>query len=110
MRVRARHRENARTAAEAGATLKTTRDELDTLASPGRRNGTRRHANGTATPDTWQSKRRWRRRQRSSGEGCSPFRPANLEVIDTPEFLRGIYAVGGFGAAPPSSPGRGLSG
>jgi uncharacterized protein (DUF885 family) len=29
---------------------------------------------------------------------------ANLQVIDTPEFMRGIYAVGGFNAAPPLEP------
>ncbi|MBK9167969.1 MAG: DUF885 domain-containing protein [Bryobacterales bacterium] len=28
----------------------------------------------------------------------------NLEVIDTPEFMRGIYAVGGFSPAPPLEP------
>jgi uncharacterized protein (DUF885 family) len=29
---------------------------------------------------------------------------SNLEVIDTPEFMRGIYAVGGFNSAPPLQP------
>jgi uncharacterized protein (DUF885 family) len=29
---------------------------------------------------------------------------SNLEVIETPEFMRGIYAVGGFNAAPPLEP------
>jgi uncharacterized protein (DUF885 family) len=29
---------------------------------------------------------------------------ANLEVIDTPEFMRGIYSVGGFNAAPALEP------
>jgi uncharacterized protein (DUF885 family) len=29
---------------------------------------------------------------------------SNLAVIDTPEFMRGIYAVGGFNAAPPLQP------
>jgi uncharacterized protein (DUF885 family) len=29
---------------------------------------------------------------------------ANLQVIETPEFMRGIYAVGGFNAAPPLEP------
>ncbi|HET8550182.1 MAG TPA: DUF885 domain-containing protein, partial [Bryobacteraceae bacterium] len=28
----------------------------------------------------------------------------NLQVIETPEFMRGIYAVGGFNAAPPLQP------
>lgn len=28
----------------------------------------------------------------------------NLKVIETPEFMRGIYAVGGFNAAPPLEP------
>ncbi len=28
----------------------------------------------------------------------------NLKVIETPEFMRGVYAVGGFNAAPPLSP------
>jgi uncharacterized protein (DUF885 family) len=29
---------------------------------------------------------------------------SNLQVIETPEFMRGIYAVGGFNAAPPLQP------
>lgn len=29
---------------------------------------------------------------------------ANLQVIETPEFMRGIYGVGGFNAAPPLQP------
>ena len=29
---------------------------------------------------------------------------SNLAVIDTPEFMRGIYAVGGFNPAPPLQP------
>lgn len=29
---------------------------------------------------------------------------SNLQVIDTPEFMRGIYAVGGFNPAPPLQP------
>jgi uncharacterized protein (DUF885 family) len=29
---------------------------------------------------------------------------SNLEVIDTPEFMRGIYGVGGFNSAPPLQP------
>ncbi len=29
---------------------------------------------------------------------------SNLEVIETPEFMRGIYAVGGFNPAPPLQP------
>src|SRR4029078_4137564 len=28
----------------------------------------------------------------------------NLQVIDTPEFMRGIYGVGGFNPAPPLPP------
>lgn len=31
----------------------------------------------------------------------------NLQIIDTPEFMRGIYAVGGFNPAPPLEPGLG---
>ena len=29
---------------------------------------------------------------------------SNLEVIETPEFMRGIYGVGGFNPAPPLEP------
>lgn len=32
------------------------------------------------------------------------FDTANLEVIETPEFMRGIYSVGGFNSAPPLEP------
>jgi uncharacterized protein (DUF885 family) len=32
---------------------------------------------------------------------------ANLQVIPTPEFMRGIYGVGGFSSAPPLEPGLG---
>jgi uncharacterized protein (DUF885 family) len=39
----------------------------------------------------------------SKGLLTLPMR-ANLEVTETPEFLRGIYAVGGFNPAPPLEP------
>ncbi|MGI8742940.1 MAG: DUF885 domain-containing protein [Bryobacteraceae bacterium] len=40
---------------------------------------------------------------RSKGLLTLPAR-ANLQVIETPEFMRGIYAVGGFNAAPALEP------
>lgn len=40
---------------------------------------------------------------RSKGLLSLPARD-NLQVIETPEFMRGIYAVGGFAAAPPLEP------
>jgi uncharacterized protein (DUF885 family) len=61
-----------------------------------------------ATPDTYMAEARKTLEQatafvRAKGFVTLPTH-ANLQVIDTPEFMRGIYAVGGFNAAPPLEP------
>jgi uncharacterized protein (DUF885 family) len=95
--------------AEAEATLKTTRDELDALARPKTaKQALDDIAKQHATPDTYMPEARQSLAQatafvREKALLTLPSR-ANLEVIDTPEFLRGIYAVGGFNAAPPLEP------
>ena len=95
--------------AEAEAALKTTREELDALARPKTaRQALDDIAKQHATPDTYMPEARQALVQatafvKEKGLLTLPAR-ANLEVIDTPEFLRGIYAVGGFNAAPPLEP------
>jgi uncharacterized protein (DUF885 family) len=95
--------------AEAEASLKTTRSELDELARPGTaRQALDDIAKQHATPDTYMSEAKQSLARatafvREKGLLTLPSR-TNLEVIDTPEFLRGIYAVGGFNAAPPLEP------
>jgi uncharacterized protein (DUF885 family) len=95
--------------AEAEASLKTTRDELDMLARPKTaRQALDDIAKQHATPDTYMAEAKQSLAKatafvREKGLLTLPPR-ANLEVIDTPEFLRGIYAVGGFNAAPPLEP------
>ena len=95
--------------AEAEAALKTTRDELDTLARPKTaRQALDDIAKQHATPETYMAEARQALTQatafvREKALLTLPSR-ANLDVIDTPEFLRGIYAVGGFNAAPPLEP------
>ena len=53
-----------------------------------------------ATPETYMAEARNRsiRRRRSCSEKGLLTLPgrSNLQVIETPEFMRGIYAVGGF--------------
>src|SRR5262249_35634611 len=61
-----------------------------------------------ATPDTYLAKARETLAQatafvREKGFLTLPPR-SNLEVIETPEFMRGIYAVGGFNPAPALEP------
>ena len=95
--------------AEAEAALKTTRDELDALAKPKTaKQALDDIAKQHATPGTYMADAKQALAQatafvREKGLLTLPAR-ANLEVIDTPEFLRGIYAVGGFNAAPPLEP------
>jgi uncharacterized protein (DUF885 family) len=61
-----------------------------------------------ATPETYMDEAKKTLEQatafvREKGLVTLPAR-SNLEVIPTPEFMRGIYAVGGFNAAPPLQP------
>ena len=95
--------------AEAEAALKTTRDELDTLAKPKTaKQALDDVAKQHATPETYMAEAKKALVQatafvKEKGLVTLPAR-SNLDVIDTPEFLRGIYAVGGFNAAPPLEP------
>src|SRR6185503_3374105 len=95
--------------AEAEATLKTTRDEVAKLASPRTaKQALDDIAKQHATPDTYMADAKQTLAQATAfvkEKGLLTLPPrSNLEVIDTPEFLRGVYAVGGFNQAPPLEP------
>src|SRR5438477_3705519 len=95
--------------AEAEASLKATRDELDAIARPKTaKQALDDIAKQHATPDTYMAEAKQALAQATAfvnakGLLTLPAR-SNLDVIDTPEFLRGIYAVGGFNPAPPLEP------
>jgi uncharacterized protein (DUF885 family) len=95
--------------AEAEAALKTTRDELDMLARPKTaKQALDDVAKQHATPESYMADAKQALAQATAfvkAKGLLTLPPrSNLDVIDTPEFLRGIYAVGGFNAAPPLEP------
>jgi len=95
--------------AEAEAALKTTRDELDMLAKPKTaKQALDAVAKQHATPETYMAEAKQALVQATTfvrDKGLLTLPPrSNLDVIDTPEFLRGIYAVGGFNPAPPLEP------
>ena len=95
--------------AEAEAALKTTRDELDMIARPKTaKQALDDIAKQHATPETYMAEAKKTLAQATAfvkEKGLLTLPPrSNLEVIDTPEFMRGIYAVGGFNAAPPLEP------
>jgi uncharacterized protein (DUF885 family) len=95
--------------AEAEAALKTTRGELDALAQPKTaKQALDDVAKQHPTPETYMAEAKKALVEATAfvkEKGLLTLPPrANLEVIDTPEFLRGIYAVGGFNAAPPLEP------
>ena len=75
---------------------KTVKEALDEIA--------KQHA----TPDTYMTEAKKDLEQATAfvrDKGLLTLPPrSNLAVIDTPEFMRGIYAVGGFNAAPPLQP------
>jgi uncharacterized protein (DUF885 family) len=95
--------------AEAEADLQATRMEMATIAAP----RTVKHAldeiaTHHATPDTYMDQARKTLEQatafvREKTLVSLPPR-SNLQVIETPEFMRGIYGVGGFNSAPPLQP------
>ena len=98
--------------AEAEADLKSTREAMAKLAAPKSvRQALDDIAKRHATPDTYMAEARKTLEQATAfvkEKGLVTLPPrANLEVIDTPTFMRGIYAVGGFNAAPPLEPGLG---
>jgi len=94
---------------EAEADLKTVRAEMAKLAAPktveqALDDIARQHA----TPDRYLDKARETLAQATAFVKQKdlltlPAR-SNLQVIETPEFMRGIYGVGGFNSAPPLEP------
>ena len=95
--------------AEAEADLKSTRAEMEKTAAPKSvKEALDEVARQHATPETYMAEAKKDLEQatafvREKGLLTLPPR-SNLAVIDTPEFMRGIYAVGGFNAAPPLQP------
>jgi uncharacterized protein (DUF885 family) len=95
--------------AAAEADLKTVRAEMAKLAAPktveqALDDIARQHA----TPDTYIAKAKETLAQATAFVKekdllTLPSR-SNLDVIETPEFMRGIYGVGGFNPAPPLEP------
>jgi uncharacterized protein (DUF885 family) len=95
--------------ADAEADLQTTRAEMARLAAPKSvKQALDEIATHHATPDTYfaEAKKTLDHATafvRDRGLLTLPAR-SNLQVIETPEFMRGIYAVGGFNAAPALEP------
>ena len=95
--------------AVAEADLKSTRAQMAKLASPKPvEQALDEIAKQHATPDTYIAEARKTLQQatsfvRDKGLLTLPSR-SNLDVIDTPEFMRGIYGVGGFNPAPALQP------
>jgi uncharacterized protein (DUF885 family) len=94
---------------EAEADLKKTRGELEKLAAPKSvKEALDDIAKQHATPETYmdQAKKDLAQATAFAREKDLLTLPSrsNLEVIPTPEFMRGIYAVGGFNPAPPLQP------
>jgi uncharacterized protein (DUF885 family) len=95
--------------AEAENDLQATRMEMATLAAPRTvRQALDEIATHHATPDTYMAQARKTLEEatifvREKQLVTLPPR-SNLQVIDTPEFMRGIYGVGGFNSAPPLQP------
>ena len=94
---------------EAEADLKATRAEMEKLAAPKTPKQVldgiaRQHA----TPETYIAQAKKTLEEATTfvrEKGLVSLSPrSNLEVIETPEFMRGIYAVGGFNPAPPLQP------
>lgn len=94
---------------EAEAQLQTVRDQMAKLAAPKSiQQALDDIAKNHPTPENYLSEARRTLQQatdfvRAKGLVPLPGR-ANLQVIETPEFMRGIYAVGGFNAAPALEP------
>jgi uncharacterized protein (DUF885 family) len=95
--------------AEAEADLQATRMEMATIAAPRTvKQALDEIATHHATPATYMDQARKTVEQatafvREKELVTLPPR-ANLQVIETPEFMRGIYGVGGFNSAPPLQP------
>jgi uncharacterized protein (DUF885 family) len=95
--------------AEAEADLKATQQEMETLAAPKTvKEALDVIAREHATRETYIDAAKKTLEQatafvREKGLLTLPTR-SNLQVIETPEFLRGIYGVGGFNPAPALQP------
>ena len=95
--------------AEAETALKSVRDEMTKLAAPRPvKEVLDKIAQQHATPETYMDEARQSLEQatafvREKHLVTLPSR-GNLQVIPTPEFMRGIYAVGGFNQAPALEP------
>ncbi len=93
----------------AEADLKATRDQMTQLAAPRSvQEALDRIARRHATPDRYLAQARLALQQatdfvRATGLVTLPA-VSRLEVIETPEFMRGIYSVGGFDPAPALEP------
>jgi uncharacterized protein (DUF885 family) len=95
--------------AEAEKDLEATRMEMAMLAAPRTvKDALDRIAKQHATPATYMEEARRTLEQATvfiREEGLVTLPPrSNLQVIETPEFMRGIYGVGGFNSAPPLQP------
>jgi uncharacterized protein (DUF885 family) len=95
--------------AEAEAELKTVREDMAKLSAPKTvKQALDEIAKQHATPDTFLDAARKTLEQatafvREKGLVTLSAR-SNLQVIETPEFMRGIYGVGGFNSAPALEP------
>jgi uncharacterized protein (DUF885 family) len=93
---------------EAEADLERIRGEMRTLAGGDVPAALRKIAEKHATVDTYFSDARRdldEARKFVQDKRLLPLPPRdNLKVIETPEFMRGIYGVGGFNSAPPLQP------
>jgi uncharacterized protein (DUF885 family) len=95
--------------ADAESDLQGTRTEMERLAAPITvKQALAEIASHHAAPDTYMAEARKTLDEattfvREKGLVTLPGR-GNLQIIETPEFLRGIYAVGGFNAAPALQP------
>jgi len=95
--------------AAAEAELKTVRTEMARLAAPktveqalddiARQHPTPANYIATAKQDLAQATAFVKQK-----DLLTPPARSNLQVVETPEFMRGIYGVGGFNAAPPLEP------
>src|SRR5215475_3079755 len=95
--------------AEAEADLQSIRQEMEKTAAPKTvKEALDEIAKQHATPDTYMTEAKKDLEQATAfvrDKALLTLPPrSNLAVIDTPEFMRGIYAVGGFNAAPPLQP------
>jgi uncharacterized protein (DUF885 family) len=95
--------------ADAEKDLQATRMEMAALAAPRTvKQALDEIATHHATPETYMAEARKTLEQATmfvKEKGLVTLPPrSNLQVIDTPEFMRGIYGVGGFNSAPPLQP------